>query len=68
MYVLLSGLGTTLRDLHVLPLRRHVPLNIFYRLVKALLSLTKTVQSECNIIVYVRRDRTGVNYYCDVMP
>ena len=24
------------------------------------------VQSECNILVYVRRDRTGVNYYCDV--
>ena len=34
MYVLLSGLGTTLRDL--LPLRRHVPLSVFYRLVKAL--------------------------------
>ena len=24
------------------------------------------VQSECNILVYVRRDRTGVNNYCDV--
>ena len=35
MYVLLSGLGTTLRGL--LPLRRHVPLSVFYRLVKALL-------------------------------
>ena len=28
--------------------------------------LTETVQSERNILVYVRRDRTGVNYYCDV--
>ena len=37
VYVLLSGLGTTLRDL--LPLRRHVPLSVFYRLVKALLKL-----------------------------
>ena len=34
-------------------------------LVLSLLSLTKTVQSECNILVYVRRGRTGVNYYCD---
>ena len=34
MYVLLSGLGTTLNDL--LPLRRHVPLSVFYHLVKAL--------------------------------
>ena len=38
----------------------------YFCLLFSLLSLTKTGQSECNILVYVRRDRTGVNYYCDV--
>ena len=36
MYVLLSGVGTTLPDLP--PLRRHVPLSVFYCLIKAFIT------------------------------
>ena len=48
MYILLSGVDTTLPDLP--PLRRHVPFSVFYRSVKALISvsLTQSALKKCD--------------------